>query len=193
MPRNDDWDDDDDRPRRRRMRDDDDDDYHDDYVDRRLRRGERSGAVTAVGVINIVLGSLYVLGGLCLLLGGALVGGAAQDFRGNPGGGLFAVFAGAIILFAFLIIVVAVLHILGGVGVLNRRNWARILTLVLGGLSAVFALFGVFGVVGALNNPVADDRAGAVLVSLVSVFFHVGYAVLVYVILLNPGYAEEFE
>lgn len=140
MPRNDDWDDDDDRPRRRRDRDDD---YEDDYVDRRLRSTGHSGAVTAVGIINIIVGSLSALLGLCLFLGGAFVGGAANDFRGNPGAGLAGVLAGAILIVAFLILVIAVLEILAGVGVLNRKNWARILTLVLGGLSALGGLLSI--------------------------------------------------
>lgn len=190
MPRYDDWDDDD-RPRRRRERDDDYD-YEDDYVDRRLRRAGHSGAVTAVGIINIIIGSLSALGGLCVFLIGGLAGGAAHDFRGNPGAGLAGILAGAILVVAFLILVVAVLEILAGIGVLNRKNWARILTLVLGGLSAVLGLVHIFGMVSAMNNPFPEDRAGAVFVSLLLVLLYVGYTVLVYVILLNPAYAEEF-
>lgn len=192
MSRNDDWEYDDDRPRRRRERDRDDD-YEDDYVDRRLRRTEHSGAVTAVGIINIIVGSRAVLVGLCVFLGGAFLGGAANDFRGNPGAGLAGAFAGAIIIVAFLILVVAVLEILAGVGVLNRKNWARIMTLVLGGLSALLGLLHIFGVVGAMNNPFPEDRAGAVLVNLLLIFLYIGYTVLVYVILLNPAYADEFQ
>lgn len=191
MARDDDWDDDDDRPRRRRRNDDD---YDDDYRGRSIRRVEHSGAVTAVGVISIVLGALFVLFGICAMLGGALAGGAAHNLQGNPGAGVFAVAAGFIVIFALLILVLAVLLIVGGIGVLNRRNWARILTLVLGGLSAVGAIFWILGAISSVNNnAMPDDRAGAILVSLVLVFLHIGYTVLVFVVLLNSMYAEEFE
>lgn len=193
MPREDDWEDDyDDRPRRRRR--DDDDDYDDDYRGRSIRRAGHSGAVTAVGVISIVLGSLFILLGICVLLGAALTGGAARELRDQPGAGVVGILAGAVVIVALLILVLAVLLIVGGIGVLNRRNWGRILTLVLGGLSAVVAVFWILVAVSTLNNnAMPDDRAGPILVSLILVFLHIGYAVLVFVVLLNSVYAEEFE
>ncbi len=190
--RDDDWDDDyDDRPRRRRDYDDYDDDYDDRSMRRRLR--ERSGAVTAVGVISIVLGSLLVLFGLCWFFGGVLTAGLAQEVRGNPGAGFLSIAGGLIIVLSLLTLLVASLMIVGGVGVLNRRNWARILTLVLAGISAILGLFFIFAMVQSLNTPFPDDRAAKVFFSLIGIFLALGYAVLDFAVLLNPAYAEEFE
>lgn len=184
MPR-DPWEDDDDRRRRRR---DDDDDYEDDFIDRRFRRAAQSGAVTAVGIINIIDGTLAVLGGLCL---GVIWTQVTQNFRGGPEAGLMGIVSGVIVMLALLILVVGTLEIIAGVGVLNRKNWARILTLVLGGVASVRALLCAFFMISALNNTFADERTvGAVFFGLV-VVFSIAYVILVYVVLLNPTHADE--
>ena len=66
--------------------------------------------------------------------------------------------------------------IIAGIGVLNRRQWGRILTLILGALSGLGALLNLTGLPRSLPNIIV---AG-------------GYCALVYVILLKKEYAAEF-
>jgi hypothetical protein len=64
--------------------------------------------------------------------------------------------------------------ILAGIGVLNRSQWGRVLTLVLGVFSGIFALLCLLGF------------------NLLGLVAYGGYTALVFVILLNSQYAAEF-
>src|SRR5438445_9492591 len=108
----------------------------------------KSGAVTAIAVINFVFGAMNLLCGLLLMVGGAFFGsmfGAVSDAAAkqpnvNPadaqklaelaskGGGFFAAIFGVI---GFLVLLFGALAIIGGIGLLGRKQWGRILTLVL--------------------------------------------------------------
>lgn len=164
--------------------------YQDDGEDdfdrpRRRRRRTQGGAVTAIAVVNFVLGGLVLLCGVIAFGVGAVVGGVifqgqkgAADLR--PLAGLGGFFAGLLIAFALLYLLVGTLLIVAGVGVVKRRPWGRILSLVLGGITAVFALLSAFGI--------ATGNLG----SCVTLLVFGGYTVLVYVILLNRDNAAEF-
>jgi hypothetical protein len=196
MSRDDDWEDEDPRPRRRRPRYDDEYDDDDYDIRRRGRDVEASGAVTALGVINIVLGSLVGLFSLCFLLAGLMFTGFAQDARqvgmNNPGVNVFALGGMVAMIVGVLILVFGVCLVLAGIGVVNRRAWGRILTLVLAGIAAVFALlllFGIISTLGAINVPGAS---GSVLMQMFIFVLVVAYVIMAYTILLNSGYASEF-
>jgi hypothetical protein len=73
------------------------------------------------------------------------------------------------------------LAIAGGVGLIKRRNWGRILTLVLGGIAGVLAILSLIG-----------TFQGGGVASLVNVLIYAGYAVFAFVVLLNPQNAREF-
>ena len=139
----------------------------------------KSGAVTAVAIVNFVFGGLDLLCGLLVLVGGAAVAGlvAVAGHEGGAGpeaGTVAAVVGGLIIVFAVFQMLLGVPTILAGVGVLKRARWGRILTLVLGALSGVLAVFNLFSL----------DIRDAIL--------HGGYCAMVYAILLNKQYAAEF-
>ena len=164
-----------------------------DYVpDEEARMAEtrpvrQSGAVTAVAVVNFVLGGLQILIGLLIMIvGPAIVGMAAsavdtskmtpeqaRQFKQatTTGGGIVAlgaaVFGGCILIFG-------VPMIIAGIGVIKRRQWGRILSIVLASLAIVGAIVWLltFNIIGLLING--------------------GYAVVVFVILLNKQYAAEF-
>ena len=202
MPRDDDWEDDD-RPRRRRERERDDRDDEEDDYDRPRRRGgagEKSGAVTSVGVLNIVLGSLITILGLCLMLGGLFAAGAGADvnrFNVNPPGapnpgGMMAFLGGMVILFSVVFLLFGVGMILAGVGILNRRNWARILTFVLAAFMAIFALLHLVSLFQTISAPPVPGKTTAILVALLMVMIEIAYVVLSYTVLLNSRYAGEF-
>ena len=194
-PRDEDDEDEDDRTRRRRPRDDfdDDEDYDDRPRRRRRRRGpaEPSGLVTALAVINYVLGGLAVLAGLFVLFAGSwflsFFGAAAANpgFRQGQAGQQAAAqmqgLAGLgmlIVVFAVIVtLVIAMLYILTGYGLQQRKQWGRVLAIILGILNALSA------VVGLLGLPVTFIR----------VIFSGAYAGLTLAVLFQPSYAEEFE
>jgi len=108
--------------------------------------------VKILGILHIIKGSLYLLGALVIFLvfGGVtgLVGwfgdgddaAVAIPILGLIGAGL-----------TILLIVLSVPSILAGWGLLNFRNWARILTLVLSildlfniGLGTVLGIYGLW-------------------------------------------------
>jgi hypothetical protein len=200
MGRDDDWEDDDDRPRRRRDRDrdryDDEDDEDYDRGGRRGKSGTRSGAVTSVGVLGIILGSLDLLFGLCLVV--------VVLFMGDAGGrgGAFALpgFGGAMALVVIMTLVVLLwgaLMISSGVGVLNRRSWARVMVLVLTGIGAAFGLLCLIAAFGALSVGANVQGAGGAgfmgfLIYFLIAAILIGYCVLSYIVLLNSRNASEF-
>src|SRR5262245_38835517 len=161
--------------------------------------GTKSGGVTAMGVFNLVLGGLELLMcGAALVGGGAFLGlarsgdakiddtlqkaGARPEdiakIREAGGGGLFEAIAGFIIVMAVIGLIIAALRIWAGVGVLNRRSWARTMTIVLASISILFVIFFLLGIL-------TIQGALLFLISL-------GYVISAFVILLNARNAAEF-
>lgn len=180
---------------------------YDDYDDRDRDRGgyddygggraPKSGAVTAVGIITIVLGSIVIIFGLCTVIGGLFVAGAAADldrFGGPPGARGAASAAGAlVIIMAILMLGAGIFGIFAGIGVIQRKGWARIGTLVLGGFSALGAILSLVGVINTMSLPAGwPGKTGSILIGLLFVFLYIGYTVLVYVILLSSKASREF-
>jgi|GEM_PF-6325721 len=161
-----------------------------DEFDRPVRK---SGAVTAIAVIKFIFGGLQLVCGLLFMIGGAFVGKLFGDLAagapapqgldaeqvkqaqqiGQVGGGFLAGF-GAVV--GVCIMLFAVPSILAGIGVMNRRQWGRILTLILGALAGLGALINLKGLPMTIPSIIVGG----------------GYCALVYVILLNKEYAAEF-
>jgi hypothetical protein len=150
---------------------------------------QRSGGVTAVAVVNFVLGGLGILCGLlAFLVGGLLAGGGGEmvekemkrqgkEFKAD--GGLAT--AGTIIMIASIIrIGWGAGAIVGGIGLLGRKQWGRTLCLALAGVAAVLALLDLY----------ATFAQG--FSNIVAVLFDGGYAAMVFIILLKPEVAAEF-
>ncbi len=152
MPRGDDWDDEeDDRPRRRRQRPRYDDEEDDDYAYDIRRRGGagKSAAVTGVGVMSIILGCLDLLVGVCFSLVALVLG----DMGNHAGAFAMPGFGGAVavvLIFTFLLLLWGALALISGIGILNRRQWVRIMVLVLSGIGAAVGLLFLVGAFGAL-------------------------------------------
>lgn len=89
--------------------------------------------VKVVAVLNLVLGGLGLLGALVVLV---LFGGAAGLVRSQEGiqpeaglaAGIVGLIGGAIFL---VVLVISLPCLIGGWGLLERREWARILVIVL--------------------------------------------------------------
>ena len=147
-----------------------------------------SGAVTAVAVVNFVLGGLTMLFGLLVLLMGTAITGYVINTVKNPppgadpaqakqaqdalaaGGGAIGIVVGAM---GICSMIFGVPQIIAGIGVIKRRQWGRILTLVLAAMSGIIALLSVFAL-----SP--------------TIIVHAGYCIFAFVILLNRRYAAEF-
>src|SRR5262245_2299422 len=103
--------------------------------------------VKIVAVLNIVLGSLGVLIALVILLFfGGLAGVVTMDPSpdSNAGAAVLSIIGGV----AFLVVAAfSVPGLIGGIGLLKHREWARILTIVLSILNLINVPFGT--IVGA--------------------------------------------
>ena len=167
----------------------------------------RSAAVSALGWVNIVYGLLWVaLGGYIIFAGadaarvimqaGAEAKEANKQGAGQAGAtsedvqkanqaidagatgfaGIFMAMAGVL---GFCAIVSGLPAILVGWGVLARRQWARILTLI-------FAVLAILAGLGGLAN----YSGGAA--PIVSGLLHLAYGIFAFVVLLNKQFAAEF-
>lgn len=170
--------------------------YDDRGYDGPRRPATKSGPVTAVGVVNIVLGGLTAICGLIAMFAGAVIFGGGKQLEGeiqkgirqaggNPAdaqaiGGLAGILAGAVVVIAVIALLIAVLWILAGIGVLGRKQWARVITLILG---AIAGILGVLSLLSIASNPMN---------AFIGVLLYGGYAVFVYVVLLNARNAAEF-
>lgn len=159
--------------------------YEPDMPEEPRRRARKSGAVTAVAIVNFVCGGLALLCGCLVFGGGAMFSnpefkkqldqqmqkqGQAMDpqakemLESGKVGGIAMVMGG-------VALAVGVAIVVAGIGVLNRRAWGRILTLVL-------------GVIWVLTNIYPLNIPGLVVAG--------AYCVFVFIILLNSKYAAEF-
>jgi hypothetical protein len=172
-----------------------DEDWQDDDDDRPRRRGSapKSGAVTALGVINIVLGSLVALPGLWLLLRAFFAGTGADmnPFRPNPGRGLIGLQFAIVLVAGLLILLFAGGLIMAGVGVVRRRPWGRILTLVLAGFAALPVLRSLFELTAPRTG--LSGTPGQIFVQLVFIVVGICYVVVSYTILLKSRHAADFQ
>lgn len=87
--------------------------------------------ITLVGVFHIVYHALGVLVGILLFVVMAFIGNMVDDPEAMRILWLFGTF------FATFLIVLSVPGIIGGVWLLKRKEWARILTLIVGALGLV--------------------------------------------------------
>jgi hypothetical protein len=83
----------------------------------------RTGGMTVIAVLNIVVGGIEILAGLSQLPGAVMMY--------DPD--LFIIPA-ALVAFALLVLAAGVVGIIAGIGMLRLRSWARRLSLVFGGL-----------------------------------------------------------
>ena len=218
-----------------------DDDFEEGGVEVRRAPKGKSGLVTAIAVINFVLGGLALLCGAIMLAFASMFTGASAAIATTgpmlvaqvpqPGQGGMpkgfpspeemkklqeeamkkmqgdpqfqdmmkkanvnarqgrAAVSGALAMIGTIIMIISIVNILwggaaiaGGVGLLKRRNWGRILTLVLGGVA---------GTVGILY--LVTMFMGAPAMSVIPSFLiYVGYAAFVFIVLLKPDIRREF-
>lgn len=133
-----------------------------------------SGGVIAVAVINFIFGGLGLLSGLCILAAGA----GAMPIWGRD----FAV------IMMLLIIVIAALYIVGGIGLMQRAEWGRVITFVLAGLSILGIILSFVALVNAIEHNVEE----VVFSQLISILVSGGYVILVFTVLTSRSVTNEF-
>jgi len=114
--------------------------------------------ITILGVLYIILGALGILAGVIVFVtvaGGGIISGDGEAMA------ITAVVGSAIAIFLFLI---SAPGVIGGIGLLQRRSWARILVLILGCLNLLSIPFGTaLGIytLWALTKPEAQSLLSA--------------------------------
>ena len=106
---------------------------------------ERPTGVTILAILNFLGAGLYALLAVLFFLIGA--GGAASGVLDEMGGGAAAFLLGLGAAVGVILLIFAAIGLAIGIGMWKLRNWARIVTIVLVGLSL---LLGVLGLLGSL-------------------------------------------
>src|SRR5438067_2433005 len=139
-------------PARPRMSDADEDDLAADDIHRPIDKQRRSGAVTAVGVIAIVLGCFVLMGAICMPLTPVFMK-STVDFveKANPNDPNLPKLKQAVadlpVLYFYVMAGIEFLRAVGlvggGIGVVKRSNPARWLVVVLAVVGVLLVLVGV--------------------------------------------------
>jgi hypothetical protein len=150
----------------------------------------RSGGVTAVAIVNFVLGGLAILCGLLGFLGGAVLSGAStltKEMEAEmkkkgvevKSGELQSAGTKAMIQ-SLVSLAWGAGAIVGGVGLIGRKQWGRSIALILAGVAVLMGLF-------ALYQMFAES-----FMNILSLLIYGGYAALVFIILMKPESQAEF-
>lgn len=100
---------------------------------------QRTGGMTAIGILNIIFGVLRCLGGALIILGGGLLAGLGAS-SGEAAGQEVAVAGGLAAVLGLVAFANGVLLLIGGIGVLKVASWGRLFSLAAAALSVVITL-----------------------------------------------------
>ena len=190
-------------PARPRMSEAGDDDLGDEDLRRPIGKQRRSGAVTAVGVIAIVLGCFVLMGAICMPLTPMFMK-STVDFveKANPNDPNLPKLKQAVadlpVLYFYVMAGVEFLRAVGlvggGIGVVRRLNAARLLVIALAVVGVLLVLVGV--VAGIAMNTIKFDDPGSMIGGICgtafSIILNVGFAIMALFVLLNRKNAAEF-
>jgi hypothetical protein len=182
-----------------------DEDYDEERADRDVgqRTRRRSGAVTTVGILAIVFGCFVLLGSVCLSVYPVIMS-TTLEFAGkvNPNDPNLAKAkeAAAKVPTWYFLGVAAVDFIrslgliVGGVGVLRRSSWGRLLTLAMASLGIIMFMIGCGAsfAFGAIDPADPSSIAGGVFGIVCSAIVNLGFAGCVFPILLSGKNVAEF-
>ena len=152
----------------------------------RIARPESGGAAITVGVLTIIWAAVVLLLGTCTFLfvltepGFAMGIGRAQEALRT-----------VVVVVAVALILWSVTALAGGIGVLLRAQWARILTLVVTGLGLIFAILFLLGGFAALTEARRAGAPEAVIAIFVGLAF-LAHMIVCYAILFNPRVSAGF-
>jgi hypothetical protein len=147
----------------------------------------RTGGMTAIAVLNFILGGIGILNGLFLLLGVFYL--MSELLRL----GVFSI-PTTRLAFALLILATGVVGLIAGIGVFRLRPWARALSLVYAGLlilSSVLSCLSVpiIATIGTydISSISADDLARLIIFSAIYVILPVPYSLVLCVVFYKPA------
>jgi hypothetical protein len=151
----------------------------------------RTGGMTVIAVLNIVVGGIEILAGLFPLRG-------AYEWGVD-----LLVIPAALVAFALLVLAAGVVGIIAGIGMLRLRSWARRLSLVFGGLlilasGGLLMLISVFTpfimpIIASIGtyDPSAD-LAAMIPFTVTYVVLPVSYAFVLCVVFRRPAWQATF-
>jgi hypothetical protein len=164
---------------RRRWRDDDYEDFE--------RPPQRSGWVIAVAVLSLIAGSIVTLASLFISFIAFVIMMSGRQRERDESTIVFAI--------ASPFILLGIGYLVGGFGLIARKKWGRVLTLIVGTFNFLLAAVGILGMVWAIVDPPRrrGELAPILFFSCAGVVLNLGYGLFVYLVLLRQKIAEEFQ
>ena len=102
--------------------------------------------VTVASIVLIVIGSLISLGGLLVVLGGAVIGSLGDNpAPGVDLGGMSGAIGGFVAFFGVIILLFGLLELFSGIFALLGRPWARVTAIIVSVIGGLFAALGIAG------------------------------------------------
>jgi uncharacterized membrane protein (DUF2068 family) len=110
----------------------------------------RPTGVTILAILNFIGAAFCLLGGIGMILGGGFVATMLSQ-QGQGSAGAAGILAGLGAAAGVFIIIVGGVSALVGFGLWKLKEWARIVSIVLCGISAAFQLLGLLGSLAHFN------------------------------------------
>jgi hypothetical protein len=111
----------------------------------------RPVGVTILAILNYIGAAFCVLGGIGMIAGGGFVATMLSQQGGQGSAGAAGILAGLGAVAGVFIIIIGGVSALVGFGLWKLKNWARIVSIVLFGLSIVMQLLGLLGSLAHFN------------------------------------------
>lgn len=136
--------------------------------------GHRTGAMTAIGILNIVFGALGAVLSTLMVLGAGFMAAAGASSVSEHGNRL-AFGGGIVMVIALVALAVSVMLLASGIGVLKVAPWGRTLSIVC-------------GILGTLVHGASLATSHSSMTTLVAL----GYSVFLVVMCFTPGWRAAF-
>src|SRR5437660_3639503 len=105
----------------------------------------RPTGVTVIAILCFIGAAFAGLGGIGMIVGGGFVA-TMMNQQGQAGSaGLASMMAGLGAALGIFFLIIAAVDIAVAIGLLNLKEWARIVTIVLTGIGAALGLLGLLG------------------------------------------------
>ena len=110
----------------------------------------RPVGVTILAILNFIVAAFCLLGGIAMILGGGFIATMLSQ-QGQGSAGAAGVLAGLGAAAGVFIIITGGVSALVGFGLWKLKGWARIVSIVLYGISGAFQLLGLLGSLAHFN------------------------------------------
>jgi hypothetical protein len=120
------------------------------FQEEEMRMGRPTG-VTVIAILDFLLAGLSILAGLGMILGGGVIASLINQQGGQGSAGAAGILAGLGAAAGVFIIIIGGVCALVGFGLWKLKGWARIVSIVLAGISGAFQLLGLLGSLAHFN------------------------------------------